>query len=401
MVSVKVKFRPSSIEGKMGTLYFQVIQHRITRIQKTRYKLYPEEWDTRSLSIILPTENPERHQLLSGIQKSIRQDLARFDECLSILAHNKIDYSADDIVETFRKRCLSGTLNAFAHKLISQMEEQGRFRTGETYKSALESFMRFRSGQEILLEEINQDIIKAYETYLKQQHLTLNTISFYMRILRAIYNRAAEKELTRQRNPFRHVYTGIEKTVKRAIPIQIVRLIKEKKLNPADSISYARDMFLFSFYTRGMSFVDMAYLKKKDLSNGILTYRRKKTGQQLSIKWEQCMQDIVNAHPADGSAYLLPIIRNAQRDSRKQYKNMQNDINLMLRRMARQLHLEANLTMYVARHSWASIAKDMDIPVSVISEALGHNSIKTTQIYLKSIDRAAIDRANAKIIRRM
>ena len=144
MVSVKVKFRPSSIEGKMGTLYFQVIQHRITRIQKTKYKLYPEEWDTRSLSIILPTENPERHQLLSGIQKSIRQDLARFDECLSILAHNKIDYSADDIVETFRKRCLSGTLNAFAHKLISQMEEQGRFRTGETYKSALESFMRFR-----------------------------------------------------------------------------------------------------------------------------------------------------------------------------------------------------------------------------------------------------------------
>ena len=398
MVSVKVKFRPSSIEGKMGTLYFQVIQHRITRIQKTRYKLYPEEWDTRSLSIILPTENPERHQLLSGIQKSIRQDLARFDECLSILAHNKIDYSADDIVETFRKRCLSGTLNAFAHKLISQMEEQGRFRTGETYKSALESFMRFRSGQEILLEEINQDIIKAYETYLKQQHLTLNTISFYMRILRAIYNRAAEKELTRQRNPFRHVYTGIEKTVKRAIPIQIVRLIKEKKLNPADSISYARDMFLFSFYTRGMSFVDMAYLKKKDLSNGILTYRRKKTGQQLSIKWEQCMQEIIDKYPPNPTEYLLPIIISEKADKRRQYKNSMTLINRKLKNLSAMTHSPYPLSMYVARHSWASIAKSKNIPLSIISECMGHDSESTTQIYLASLDNAVIDMANHLVI---
>ena len=134
---------------------------------------------------------------------------------------------------------------------------------------------------------MNQETIEAYEAYLKKNgRLSLNTISFYMRILRAVYNRAVEKELTTQRFPFRHVYTGIEKTIKRAIPQPIIRQIKEKELLTGSSVDYARDMFLFSFYTRGMSFVDMAYLKKKDLHNGILTYRRKKTGQQLSIKWE-------------------------------------------------------------------------------------------------------------------
>ena len=292
------------------------------------------------------------------------------------------------------------TVGAYIERLAGRMEGEGRPGTAANYRCAARSLDRLCGTGELTFERLDEATMRHYEARLKHDGLKMNTISFYMRTLRAAYNMAVSEGLTQDHHPFRSVYTGISPTGKRAVGMDTIRKISRMQLRTR-RMAMARDMFMFSFYTRGMSFIDMAYLKKADLKDGILTYRRHKTGQTLTVKWEQCMHDIVNAHPADGSAYLLPIIRNAQRDSRKQYKNMQNDINLMLRRMARQLHLEANLTMYVARHSWASIAKDMDIPVSVISEALGHNSIKTTQIYLKSIDRAAIDRANAKIIRRM
>lgn len=113
-----------------------------------------------------------------------------------------------------------------------------------------------------------------------------------MRILKAVYNRAVENGLTGQ-NLFKSVYTGVEKTLKRAIHLNDIRRIKRLDLSLKPHLDFARDMFLFYFYTRGMSFVDMAYLKKGDIANGILTYRRKKTGQQLFIRWEKCMQEII------------------------------------------------------------------------------------------------------------
>lgn len=291
-------------------------------------------------------------------------------------------------------------VGAYIERLAGRMEDEGRPGTAANYRCALRSLERLCGGGKLTFERIDEATMRHYEARMKHDGLKMNTISFYMRTLRAAYNMAVSEGLTVDRHPFRSVYTGISPTGKRAVGMDTIRKISRMQTGTR-RMAMARDMFMFSFYTRGMAFIDMAYLKKADLKDGVLTYRRRKTGQTLTVKWEQCMQDIVNAHPAEGSAYLLPIIRDARRDGRKQYKNMQNDINLMLRRMARQLHLRANLTMYVARHSWASIAKDMDIPVSVISEALGHSSLKTTQIYLKSIDRTAIDRANAKIIGRM
>ena len=282
--------------------------------------------------------------------------------------------------------------------IIRQLKEQGRVRTSETYRCTFDSFMRFRDGEETCLDEINQETIKAYETYLKNKQLTLNTISFYMRILRAAYNHAVENGLTVQRHPFRHVYTGIERTNKRAVTSHVIKDIKNSRLPAGSTLDHARDMFLFSFYTRGMSFVDMAYLKKKDLHNGILTYRRKKTGQQLSIKWEKCMQNILDKYPINPTEYLLPIITSPQKDERKQYRNAMALINRKLKTISELVHSPYPLSMYVARHSWASIAKSKNIPLSIISEGMGHDSETTTQIYLASLDTSVIDKANHHII---
>ena len=171
------------------------------------------------------------------------------------------------------------------------------------------------------------------------------------------------------------------------------------ELKPKSAYDFARDMFLFSFYTRGMSFVDMAYLKKKDLSHGVLSYRRKKTGQQLFIRWEKCMEEIVVKYQTEESEFLLPIIRAEAGNERKQYLNEAHNINRNLKYIGSRLGLSIPLTMYVARHTWASIAKSKHIPLSVISEGMGHDNEKTTQIYLASLESSVVDKANRKIIK--
>lgn len=188
--------------------------------------------------------------------------------------------------------------------VIVQLKRLSKKRTAENYTATLNSFLRFREYKDILMDEISSDLIMEYEAYLKAKGIAMNTVSFYMRILRAVYNRAVEKGITEQRNPFRHVYTGIDKTVKRAVTMSYIRKMKDLDLTHHWAMAFARDMFMFSFYTRGMSFVDMAYLKKSDLKNGVLIYRRRKTGQQLSIKWERCMQEIVDRYSSRSCVIL-------------------------------------------------------------------------------------------------
>ncbi|MFI3264674.1 MAG: tyrosine-type recombinase/integrase, partial [Rikenellaceae bacterium] len=175
--------------------------------------------------------------------------------------------------------------------------------------------------------------------------------------------------------------------------------IKEADLSLKPKMSFARDMFLLSFYTRGMSFVDMAFLRKKDLQNGVIQYRRRKTGQQLHIKWEKCMQDIVARYPPNETEYLLPIITKDVVNKRSYYQGELAKINTQLKKLSSLLSLQTPITMYVARHSWASVAKNRNIPLSVISEGMGHDSEATTQIYLASLDTAIVDKANRMILK--
>ena len=287
----------------------------------------------------------------------------------------------------------------FMQETIVQLQKLGKTRTAETYQSALASFMRFREGKDVLISHIKDNLIVAYENSMKASGLSSNTTSFYMRILRAVYNRAVKQGITKQKYPFQYVYTGVAKTRKRAVDISIVRRLAEMDLDRNPSAALARDMFLFSFYTRGMSFIDMAYLRKSDLSRGILTYRRRKTGQNLFIRWEKCMDEIVSSYDNPSSFYLLPIITSSDADERQQYINMSHKINRSLKSLGKKLGLPTPLTMYVARHTWANAARKKKIPISVISEGMGHTSEMTTRIYLSSLDADIIDRANKKILR--
>lgn len=266
---------------------------------------------------------------------------------------NKSKLAATQSKQAKNNASPKATLQLFMQENIDRMHRLGKVRTGETYTCTLNSFMRFRQGKDVLWKDFDADLTASYEAYLKSTGVSMNTISFYNRILRAVYNRAVEKGFTKQVFPFKIVYTGVEKTIRRGLPIKTIRNIRNLDLSHCPSLDYARDMFLFSFYTRGMSFVDMAYLKKNDLKNGILTYRRKKTGQRLCIRWERDMQDILEKyHISQESPYLLPIIHKIGKEERKQYNNALHLVNKKLKFIGSILQLSIPLTMYVARHKW-------------------------------------------------
>lgn len=401
MATVKVKFRASSVGTGEGTLVYKVTHRRVTRQITTGYRLYPQEWDGAHSKVVIPSDRDSRRQAyLKALKEKIADDMTLFREIIALLDCTGGHYTADEVVGQYRIPPETGGFMCFARSLTTELKRTGRERTAERYTTVLNSFRRFLAERgDIPLNRIESALMVEYESHLKAEGICPNSSSFYMRGLRAVYNRAVEKGLTVQRNPFRHVYTGIDKTVKRAIPLKAVRQIRDQDLRLEPTMDWARDLFMFSFYTRGMSFIDMAYLKKSDLKNGVLSYRRQKTGQRLFIKWEKPMQEIVSRYDTSGTPYLLPVIRDMRTDERKQYKSAAHRVNRLLKKLGMRLGLAIPLTMYVARHGWASIAKSRNIPVSIISEAMGHDSEKTTLIYLASLDTSAIDKANSLILK--
>lgn len=289
-----------------------------------------------------------------------------------------------------------GSFFSFFQMQRDWLRENGKMRTCETYRAALGKFKAFRMDEDISPTEITSEVMEGFQAFLRQQNLAMNSISFYMRIVRAVYNRTVEQGMTINRQPFRHVYTGHAKTNKRALNIDEMRRLRHVKLSN-EKERFARDLFLFSFYTRGMAFVDMAYLQKQDLHGNTLVYKRHKTGQRLSIRWEPAMQRIVNRYVSDNK-YMLPIIHTADSTERNQYRNIQNCVNRLLKTVAAKANVTQNLSMYWSRHSWATIAREHKLPVSVISHGLGHSNERTTEIYLKSIDISVIDKCNREII---
>lgn len=297
------------------------------------------------------------------------------------------------------RHTFSGSIFIFMKSIISELNASGRYRTAESYTSTLRSLQTYMKNEDLPFSSIDHMLVKKYENYLSAKGITKNSSSFYLRIFRAVYNRAAENGLNHftTPHPFSGVYTGIDKTVKRAVSIDTISSIKRLDLTLDPSLGFARDMFMFSFYTRGMSLIDMAYLRKCDVKDGMISYSRRKTGKRLFIKIEKCMTDIINRHNIPASPYLLPIISPSP-EPRKQYLNASHLINKKLKKIGEMVSCGTVLTMYVARHSWASVARIKEIPISVISEGMGHSSETITRIYLDSINNYIIDRANLSII---
>lgn len=397
MTAEKVKSRPSTPEERPGTAVFPVTRLRAARRIAPGYNVSPHERDGEH-AVPVPADHGCRAAVVQPTVQQLYSDMERL-------------YGMIERFESMQRGCPSDgagaelphpgeemTLFIFMERVIERLRRLKHTGTAKNYRAALGSFKRFRNSRDIPLAAIDPVLIEDYQAYLTSTEVAPNSISFYMRILRAVYNRAVEQGLTNDRRPFRMVFTGTEKTLKRAISIGDIKRIRDLDLSPTPYLEFARDLFLFLFLCRGMSFIDAAFLKKTDDRNGILTYRRHKTGRMLHVKMIGPIKELVDRYSDQESTYLLPVITRPGCDERKQYETALRRVNNALKTIAKRVKLPIPLTTYVARHAWASIAKAKNVPLHVISDALGHDSIATTQIYLDTIDPATIDRANEMIV---
>lgn len=398
MATIKLKYRSSSVKGKDGSLFFQIIHQRLVRQVSTCLHISDEEWNAEDASIIIsPATCMDRKKYLLSVKVSLAESQEKLQSIISELDMKKSSYTANDVITAYKTSLEITGIVSFTRRLIEEMTIIGKRSMVKRFEATLNSLLRYTDGSEVAWRNLTSTFVLGYEEFLIKRGLCRNSTSFYMRNLRAIVNRAVEQDYEVPRNPFRHVYMGVDKTVKRAVGLNVIRRIRDIDLTRHPSLDFARKVFMFAFYTRGMSFVDIAFLKKSDLNNGIITYSRRKTRQQLNVKVEPETRRLIDSFGKNESSFLLPILTDNMDD--KQYENTYCRINRNIQKVGKMLGLETKLTLYVARHAWASIAHANNVALSTICKAMGHDSEKTTIIYLQSLDTASVDRANSSIIR--
>ncbi|MCM1502945.1 MAG: site-specific integrase [Bacteroidales bacterium] len=394
MATVKVKFRRSSVDGRPGVIYYQVIHRRVVRHITTDIRVDARCWDADSVHA-----SGNGHML----QARIDSDVSLLNRIISGFDRVNEEYHADDIVCAYRKAsCGSIPVLAFMNARICSLLSAGRYGTARNYMRARSSFAMFLGGVDIPLSAVTEQLMSGYSAFLSERGIVRNSVSFYMRILRAVYNRALRQGIVDQAFPFRGVYTGVDRTRKRAVDESMIQVLASLRLLQGSYLDLARDIFIFSYCMRGMAFVDVVYLRRSDIRDGVVCYARRKTGQRLCVRIEPYAQAIIDKHSmhsVPGSPYVFPFLSGS--DSATDYRQYQSALNMynrMLAKLSKMLPDGCHLTSYTSRHSWATAARNHDVPLSVISAAMGHSSERTTQIYLANLENSVIDAANRCVL---
>ena len=295
---------------------------------------------------------------------------------------------------------------------INRLRKEGRYSTAHVYKNALYSFSKFCGTLNMSFRQVTKERLRRYGQYLYECGLKPNTISTYMRMLRSIYNRGVEAgSAPYVPRLFHDVYTGVDVRQKKALPAgELHKLLyedpKSERLRRTQTI--AALMFQFC----GMSFADLAHLEKSALEQSVLRYNRIKTKTPMSVEVLDTARGMINQlrnnqEPIpDCPNYLFDILcGNKKRKDERAYREYQSALrrfNNRLKDLARALRLKSPVSSYTLRHSWATTAKYRGVPIEMISESLGHKSIKTTQIYLKGFElreRTEVNKGNLSYIR--
>ncbi len=414
MTSVNIVFRPSCKQGRYpGSLSLRLIHQRNVRsITLVGCRLYPEEWDRQQQQIIYPPGDAQRAAYLESIEQVISHEKALLESYL-ISLEKQGRYSVDELAALYRLAKDESKLSGYTEHLAFDLKRRGQVRTARAYHTVARGIVAFNAGKDIPLEQINSRLVKDFELHLKEKGRLPNTISYYMRNLRAIYNKAILDKRIRNKgdNPFAGVYTGITKTMKRALSLDELKnihnldfstLLKKEKPGTRQyehikNLDTAHRYFNFCFHARGMCFIDLAYLRKDNVKGGFIRYIRKKTGRQIEVHISPEMQGIIDSFAGQtaDSPYVFPILKNKvdSKAIRSQYETALRAQNGRLKKIAKLAGVNKPVSTHVARHTWATIGKQQNVPLRVISECLGHTSEKTTLIYLGLLDNSVLDAA--------
>ena len=393
MATVKVKLRPSTVPGKAGTIYYQLTHLRQVKQITTKIHLHPKNWDSNNTQIIFTDSTSYL------LQCKIDRDLDRLKKIICKMDTECANYTVNEIIEKFHQTNSDYTITDFFTKQIQKLKNDNRRGTARNYNKTLKSLKAFMKNTDSTFNIVTEQFVESYNTFLIQRGVVRNTISFYMRIFRSVYNKAVTQKIVEQTFPFKNVYTGVDKTRKRAVTETVISQLLSIDLKKSKALQFARDLFIFSFYTRGMAFVDIVFLKKSNIQNGYITYVRHKTGQELTIKIETKLQNIINRYEKKDSPYVFPILNTEDGNKAySQYEIALNYYNRQLKRLSNFLEPNINLSSYTPRHTWATTARNKNVPLSIISAGMGHSSERTTLIYLTKIENSVIDEVNKTII---
>ena len=302
----------------------------------------------------------------------------------------------------FHRNMRKQTFAVLAQQVIAEETQYKSRSTVDNYLTALRSFMAF-AGDSVRVGDIDQLLMEHYQQHLKLKGICLNTISCYMRSLHTIYNKVmASKKQNIRENPFSTVFMGKTKTQKRSITEKDIQKIVNLVLPDRSYLKLCQDTLLFSLYALGMPFVDIAYLRRSQISDGVILYYRHKTRQPVHIHIEPCIQEIIDRYHDSESKYVFPFITSTEKaKALRQYLTNLGRYNRTLKHIAVMAGVHANITSYTMRHTWASLAFRNNIDLPIISKALGHTNTNTTITYIREIDDAPIAEANHKLLEKL
>lgn len=383
----------------------QAIKIRVTINRRsiewsTGYAVVPHYWNetTQTVKSNCPTiENTTRFNNFIQKEKSKAIEII-----LALNDRGELEtLSLKEIKNRILNKQQDAMVLAFCQQVMDEMQQAGKVGNARVYKTMRNSVQTFLRDKDIPFKQITFAWLKKYEAWYLGKGNSANGLSVNLRTLRALFNRAMKQQLVgKEFYPFDQYSIKHEKTKKRAITKEDIDKIKAFAPQTKRQ-ARAKDYFLMSFYLMGASFIDLAFLKLSDMVGLRIEYKRKKTGQLHNIKITEPLQVILAPYMEgkEKEDYILNVI--TATDVKKQYEQIRDELrryNRSLKEIGQLCGIEAKLTSYVARHSFASIANNKEVPLKVISQALGHSNPKTTEIYLSSFSDKMMDDYNELII---
>lgn len=381
-------------------LVFQVIHNRRKKLLYSGYHIKEEAFDKQEEKIIASgADSAFSVADIAKMNRELRKIRSTIHTRIRHLKQTRVFYTVEDILTPCVHKNVKQQfyLLRYIDAQIERKKELKKDGMAAAYKSTRSSLAKFLNNSDIRIPAIDLRFVRRYEDFLYSTGVTSNTISYYLRNFRILYNQAIVDGChSHNEYPFVKAQTRPEKTVKRALTRENLQSLANLMLEDASELEFSRDLYLFSFYAQGMAFVDIVLLKKSSICNGILTYSRHKSKQLIRIAVTPQMREIMDKYKAAGE-YIFPILDKQDSSEYKLYRLALGRINRHLRRIAAMANIKVPLTTYTARHTWATLARDYGAPVSVISAGLGHTSEEMTRIYLKEFDVSLLDKVNSMV----
>lgn len=379
-------------------LVFQLIHRRQKKLVYTPYKLFEEEFDTQKQAVRFVSESMRGAREVRRINNEIRRTARDLNARISTLEAGGSAYSVSDIVVQYDVDRNRLNLLHYMDMQIAGKHAMKRFGTESALRNTRASVAEFLGMRAVSIAEVDMRFVSGYEAFLCKRGVSPNTVCYYMRNLKSVYRQAkAEGYRVSFDDPFEHVHSKPRKTAKRALKRKEIQKLYRMSLASYPHLEFARDIFMFSFFCRGMPFVDIAYLKKRDINDGAIGYFRHKTDQWLQVALTPQLRTLIEKY-ASSSPYVFPVLDGEDDWTlHRQYRKVLERVNRNLKRLGKICGIDTLLTTYVARHTWATLAKEIGTSAAVISEGLGHTTEKTTRIYLKEFDHRVVDKVNRQL----